>query len=181
MGKTLAASGKARAASGRPHEAPSPIQCLWRSYELPFRDALHVADGWSYDAVIDPAAPSGWRVRDPFDLASVLAAEPDRTSEVDGLRALPLADGGVLWGGEGSHGSEGFCARLTGELSLAWALCFRDSNPFTEIHLEHGTGDQATGRAAGRTVGRTAGRAVFRSTSGVSISVDIADPTCGAA
>ncbi|MGY0061342.1 hypothetical protein ACWY4P_33200 [Streptomyces sp. LZ34] len=133
------------------------IERLWEDFRLPIRDALYLADGNSYDVTLSPGTPNGFRVLEPFDLRQTLKSEQDWTSEVDGLKSIGLTQGGFLWGGEGSHGSEGFLARLTPERSLIWAIFFSESNPFQEIQLSSKT-------------------ASFISTSGIEITVDIDDP-----
>ncbi|MDQ1009505.1 hypothetical protein QFZ82_003990 [Streptomyces sp. V4I23] len=133
------------------------IERLWEDFELPIKDALHYADGHSYDVAPDPAAPSGFMVLAPFDLDEMLECDPSWVSSVDGLAAVDLGEKGLLWGGEGSYGSEGFIARLTVERALIWAMFFMESNPFDRIQL---SGNVAT----------------FSSTSGFEIAVDIDDP-----
>ncbi|MFI8824378.1 hypothetical protein [Streptomyces sp. NPDC053431] len=133
------------------------IERLWEDYELPIKDALHHADGQSYAVGLDPAAPGGFTILAPFDLGELLKSDPSWVSEVDGLTAVDLGERGLLWGGEGSYGSEGFIARLTPDRALVWAMFFTESNPFDRIRL---SGNVAT----------------FSSTSGVEIAVDIDDP-----
>ncbi|WP_330238939.1 hypothetical protein [Streptomyces sp. NBC_00525] len=134
------------------------IERLWADdYRLPAEDALHFADGRSYEVALTPESPTGVTVLAPFDLDARLAEDPSWVSSVDGLASLYLGSGGMLWGGEGSHGSEGFIARLTADRRLVWALFFADSNPFTRIRLSGNV-------------------AVFRSTSEFDIAVDIDDP-----
>lgn len=133
------------------------IERLWEDFELPIRDSLHFADGHSYDVALDSAAPSGLRVLAPFDLDETLESDPSWVSEVDGLVAVDLGRKGLLWGGEGSYGSEGFIARLTVDRALIWAIFFMESNPFDRIQLSDNV-------------------ATFSSTSGVEIAVDIDDP-----
>lgn len=133
------------------------IERLWEDFELPIKDALHYADGRSYDVALDSAAPSGFTVLSPFDLDEMLEGDPSWVSSVDGLAAVDLGEKGLLWGGEGSYGSEGFIARLTADRALIWAMFFTESNPFDRIQL---SGNVAT----------------FSSTSGFEIAVDIDDP-----
>ncbi|MEU9010963.1 hypothetical protein AB0D12_14510 [Streptomyces sp. NPDC048479] len=133
------------------------IERLWEDFELPIRDALHFADGHSYDVALDPDAPSGFTVLAPFDLDEMLESDPSWKSSVDGLAAVDLGRKGLLWGGEGSYGSEGFIARLTVDRALIWAIFFVESNPFDRIQLSNNV-------------------ATFSSTSGVEITVDIDDP-----
>ncbi|MFJ7628486.1 hypothetical protein ACIQZN_18535 [Streptomyces sp. NPDC097595] len=133
------------------------IERLWEEWTLPTRDALHYADGRSYDITLAPAAPTGFTVLAPFDLDAALKDDPSWVSVVDGLTAVDLGERGLLWGGEGSYGSEGFLARLTTDRALSWALFFTESNPFDRIRL---SGNIAT----------------FRSTREIGIAVDIDDP-----
>jgi hypothetical protein len=137
------------------------IERLWTNYELPTLDALYFADGRSYEVDLDSDAPSGLKVVEPFDLEEFLEEDPDWVTRVDGQRSVSLADGGFLWGGDGAHGSNGFCARLNADRTLVWAMFFQVSNPFTEVRV---SGDIA----------------VFHSTSGVTITVDINDPLSSA-
>ncbi|MFE9481791.1 hypothetical protein ACFYNM_24675 [Streptomyces spororaveus] len=133
------------------------IERLWEDFRLPIRDALHFADGTSCDVDLDSDAPGGLRVLAPFDLDEILESDPSWVSSVDGLVAVDLGSKGLLWGGEGSHGSEGFIARLTVDRALSWAIFFTESNPFDRIQL---SGNVAT----------------FSSTSGFEITVDVDDP-----
>ena len=133
------------------------IERLWEDFQLPIRDALHFADGHSCDVALDSDAPSGLRVLAPFDLDEMLESDPSWVSSVDGLAAVDLGSKGLLWGGEGSYGSEGFIARLTVDRALIWAIFFMESNPFDRIQLSENV-------------------ATFSSTSGFEITVDIDDP-----
>ncbi|WP_406731634.1 hypothetical protein [Streptomyces sp. NBC_01794] len=133
------------------------IARLWEDFELPIRDALHFADGYSYDVALGPDAPRDFTVLAPFDLDEMLESDPSWTSSVDGLAAVDLGRKGLLWGGEGSYGSEGFIARLAVDRALIWAIFFMESNPFDRIQLSNNV-------------------ATFSSTSGVEITVDIDDP-----
>ncbi|MFE1874440.1 hypothetical protein ACFW9N_26740 [Streptomyces sp. NPDC059496] len=133
------------------------IERLWKDFELPVKDALHHADGHSYDVALDPTAPRGFTVLGPFDLDEVLEGDPSWVSSVDGLAAVDLGEEGLLWCGEGSYGSEGFIARLTVDRALHWAMFFIESNPFDRIRL---SGSVAT----------------FSSTSGFELALDIDDP-----
>ncbi|GGW40896.1 hypothetical protein [Streptomyces xantholiticus] len=133
------------------------IERLWEDFDLPVRDSLHFADGHSCDVALDSDAPSGLRVLAPFDLDETLESDPSLVSSVDGLAAVDLGRKGLLWGGEGSYGSEGFIARLTVDRALMWAIFFMESNPFDRIRLSNNV-------------------ATFSSTSGTEITVDIDDP-----
>ncbi|MEU1230919.1 hypothetical protein [Streptomyces sp. NPDC005828] len=133
------------------------IERLWGGFELPVKDALHHADGHSHEVVLDPGAPSGFTVLAPFDLEELPAGDPSWVSSVDGLVTADLGGKGLLWGGEGSYGSEGFIARLTADRALMWAMFFTESNPFDRIRLSGST-------------------ATFTSTSGYEIAVHVDDP-----
>lgn len=133
------------------------IERLWADFELPIKDALHYAAGRSYDLALDAAAPGGFTVLAPFDLGEMRESDPSWVSSVDGLAAMDMGEKGLLWGGEGSYGSEGFIARLTADRALMWAMFFTESNPFDRIRLSRNI-------------------AAFRSTSGFEIAVDIDDP-----
>lgn len=136
----------------------SEIEDMWRSdYRLPAGDGLYLADGTSYRTILDPAAPRGFRILEPLALGESKTDEPENVSYVDGLVERELDDGTLLWGGEGSYGSQGFAARLKADKSLTWALFFEESNPFSEIRL--------SGRDA-----------IFLSTSGVIVRVNIDAP-----
>ncbi|MEV6398065.1 hypothetical protein AB0M39_25380 [Streptomyces sp. NPDC051907] len=133
------------------------IERLWEDYDLPSRDSLHFADGRSFDVELDSDAPGGFRVLDAFDLDEMLKDDPSWTSSVDGRAVVDLGEKGLLWGGEGSYGSDGFAARLTADRALIWAIFFTESNPLNRIEL---SGNVAT----------------FYSTADITITVDIDDP-----
>ncbi|GAA2637005.1 hypothetical protein [Streptomyces axinellae] len=142
------------------------LDSLWARYRLPLRDALHVNGGGSrtvsyevsYGRPFGAGKAGPLRIGAPFDLeASLKDAPDDDTSEVDGQKSLELPEGGCLWAGEGSHGSEGFFARLAPDRALVWTVFFTGSNPFTGIQLR--------GRAA-----------TFTTAAGVVLTVDIDDP-----
>lgn len=95
----------------------SQIQRLWADFRLPIRDALHFAEGDSYDVVLASDAPGGWKVLAPFDMSEILAREPDWTSSVDGLISVELGQGG----------SSGVAMGRTAQRDLlpAWPLIVR--------------------------------------------------------
>ncbi|MEU5400602.1 hypothetical protein ABZ348_15085 [Streptomyces sp. NPDC005963] len=78
-------------------------QRLWKDFELPLKDALHYADGHSYEVALDPARPGGFMVLSPLDLKKMMEGDPSWVSSVDGLTAVDRGEGGLLWGGEGSY------------------------------------------------------------------------------
>ncbi|MGH3312408.1 MAG: hypothetical protein ACRDP3_17780 [Streptomyces sp.] len=134
----------------------SKIKDLWDEHKVPVDDALHFADGRSFDACVTPESPGGISILEPFDLDDRLSIAPNWVSVVDGLEE-ELEDGGFLWHGDGDNGSEGFFARVNPDRSLVWVVFFTDSNPFTKAEV----------------VGRYA---TLSSTSGVVITIDIDDP-----
>jgi hypothetical protein len=81
-----------------------------------------------------------------------LAAVTDRSET-----ALP---DGLLCAGEGSHGSEGFFARLDAARGLVWVCYLSESNPFAEVAVEGGS-------------------ATVTSTSGLGVTVDLDAPVSG--
>ncbi|MGW1180850.1 hypothetical protein ACWD7Y_25485 [Streptomyces drozdowiczii] len=134
------------------------IERLWEEdYQLPIEDALHFADGRSYEVALISGAPARLAVLEPFDLDAMLAENPAWVSSVDGRAVADLGDRGLLWGGEGSYGSEGFIVRLTTDRKLIWAIFFAESNPFTRI----------------RVLGNVA---IFYSSAEFELAVDIDDP-----
>ncbi|GAA3891724.1 hypothetical protein [Streptomyces sedi] len=137
----------------------SALVRLWSRELLPIVDALHLADGPSYEAALDPGAPGGLRLGPAFDLAGWLAA--DSTSEwltaIDPHHPLRLPDGRALHGGEGAHGSEGFAACLDAAGRPEWVLYLAESNPFTEITCRGGL-------------------ATFRSTAGHTVTLPVTSP-----
>ncbi|MFD8496389.1 hypothetical protein [Amycolatopsis sp. NPDC059657] len=133
--------------------ADSPIVALWCQGKLPIEDAIHYAGGVSRELDVHPQAPGGFELGDEFDLAEMLAEDPDWVSDVDITNETAI-HGGFLVRGEGSHGSEGFFGRLDAGRELVWIVFLAESNPFVETTVN---GDLAT----------------FTSSSGVSITVHI--------
>ncbi|UJW33494.1 hypothetical protein L3Q67_06900 [Saccharothrix sp. AJ9571] len=131
---------------------------LWGKEQVPIEDALFLADGTAYDLVLDRDAAGGLVVGDRFELAELLAEDPDWLASIHPLRevALPGEDG-WLTSGEGSQGADGFFARLDVARTPRWVAFLTEGNPFTEIAVD----------------GR---KAEFTSTSGVVVTVDIDHP-----
>jgi hypothetical protein len=101
--------------------AVSRIQELWRDGRLPIEDGVYFADGRSYAVEI---VDSGLQVVTKVDPAW----DPDWLTSIDITRESP-APGGFVCAGEGSHGSEGFFARLDGDRRLVWVCYLSESNP----------------------------------------------------
>ncbi|MBN6036409.1 hypothetical protein [Amycolatopsis sp. 195334CR] len=134
---------------------------LWRNEQVPIEDALFLADGSAYDLRLDRDAPGGLAVGDRFDLAELLAEDPDWVASIHPLREVGLPAGdGWLTSGEGSQGADGFFARLDAARTPRWVAFLAEGNPFTEITVD--------GRMA-----------TFTSTSGVVVTVDADHPERG--
>ncbi|WP_146228094.1 hypothetical protein [Micromonospora sp. S4605] len=136
----------------------STITRLWLADNLPIRGGLYRADGSTRAVRLDTSMPGGLALLQPFDLEAWLLANPEWQTCIITTIELPLPDGsGYLCCGEGSYGSEGFFARLDQNKTLVWVVYLEDSNPFVDaaIHGPHST---------------------IRSSSGLSISVDLTSP-----
>ncbi|WP_328779974.1 hypothetical protein OHQ89_14440 [Streptomyces canus] len=133
------------------------IERLWQEYELPAVDGLYFADGRAYEVSVSPTEPV-LRIDETLDVDQLLSEEPDLVARVDGLSIHELADGDVLWAGEGSYGSDGFFGRVHSDRGLVWAVFLEEADPFRTIEV------------SGR-------KATFTSTSGLTITVDIDDPS----
>jgi hypothetical protein len=129
------------------------IQELWRDGRLPIEDGVFFADGRSY--AVDVAG-SALQVVEEVNLTEILAEDPDWLTSIDITRETP-APGGFVCAGEGSHGSEGFFARLDGDKNLIWVCYLSESNPFDKLTI-------------------TDRRLTAVSTSGVAITVDLDAP-----
>jgi hypothetical protein len=131
----------------------SVISDLWRDGRLPIEDGVFFADGRSY--AVDVVG-SALQVVEPVDLAEILAEDPDWLTSID-ITSETAAPGGFVCAGEGSHGSEGFFARLTADKELVWVCYLSESNPFTKLTvIDHSL--------------------TAVSTSGVTITVDLDTP-----
>ena len=106
----------------------------------------------------DPYVLGCLGVRESFDAPMLIAEDPKWLTKLIPLDEVPLKSGDLLWGGEGSWGSEGFFARVRPDDSLVWAVFFMDSNPFEE-------GIEVRGKYA-----------KFHSSAEISFTVDIDDP-----
>src|SRR5882724_6188313 len=97
----------------------SEIEELWRSGRLPIEDGVFFANGRSFAVEV---VESRLEVVDEVDLAQLLAEDPDWVTSIDVTREV-AAPGGFVCAGEGSHGSEGFFARLDEARNLIW-VCY---------------------------------------------------------
>jgi len=71
-------------------------------------------------------------VVETLDLAEVLAEDTEQLTSIDITREIP-APTGFICAGEGSHGSEGFFARLDEHRRLVWVCYLSESNPFDRL------------------------------------------------
>ncbi|MFF3561836.1 hypothetical protein ACFYXS_17495 [Streptomyces sp. NPDC002574] len=106
---------------------------LWLAGEVPAHDGLYRADGTALGVHIDGPRLSAFRVGEPFDLAALLAGDPELVTSADphprGTAELPDGTGYVCCG-DGAHGSQGFFARLDSDGNLLWVVALGRSNPF---------------------------------------------------
>ena len=131
---------------------------LWNAEQLPIQDALHVRDGRSYSITLDRSKSSGITLVGRCTLEDLLHDDPDFLADVMTTHKIVTSpQPGFLCCGEGSHGSDGFFARLDNNEKLVWVAFFVDSNPFHQIaqRQEH---------------------AMFTSTSGVTVTVHLDEP-----
>jgi hypothetical protein len=112
---------------------------LWVEGLAPGWDGLYRADGSARALRLAGGARlDRFDLGPPLDLEAMLAEDPDNVTDVDIRRGVdvPLPDGvGYVCGGEGSHGSEGFFARLDKDRNLVWIAMLTDSNPFVKVEV----------------------------------------------
>jgi hypothetical protein len=112
---------------------------LWAEGLAPGWDGLYRADGSARALRLAGGARlDGFDLGLPLDLEALLAQDPDNVTSVDIARGVDVAlpDGfGYVCGGEGSHGSEGFFARLDKDRNLMWIVMLTDSNPFEKAEV----------------------------------------------
>ena len=134
---------------------------LWHSGQLPIRDGLYTHSGVVYLLQRNDTTPAGIEILDTSDIDSILSADPDWLTSVDVTREMEIeAAAGRLLAGEGSHGSEGFFARVDKNNNPLWVIYLEESNPFVDISSSEN-------------------EATFHSSSGISITVDINHPESG--
>jgi hypothetical protein len=112
---------------------------LWAKGLAPAWDGLYRADGSARAVNMGGGAKlDGFGLGPPLDLDALLDEDPDNLTFIDIHRCayIPIPNGsGYVCGGEGSHGSEGFFARLDRDRNLVWIVALRDSNPFENAHV----------------------------------------------
>jgi hypothetical protein len=131
----------------------TPIVALWHEGRLPIEDGVFFADDRSYAVDVEDGRLV---VVEELDLAEVLAEDPDWLTTIDITGETELPDG-HLCVGEGSHGSEGFFARLDAARELVWVCYLSEANPFKDVTVANRT-------------------ATVTSTSGVTVTVDLDNP-----
>ncbi|MGW4810283.1 hypothetical protein ACWEPB_01400 [Kitasatospora cineracea] len=129
---------------------------LWATGRMPLRDGLFRADGRSREAAVEGAGLEHFRLGGPIDLDGAGEAgtgdgpgepdEPDGPDEPDEPGEPVPADihveaelpggAGRVVGGGGSHGSEGFLARLGADGSVVWLMHLGRSNEFVRIAVD---------------------------------------------
>ncbi|MFF7454719.1 hypothetical protein [Kitasatospora sp. NPDC008115] len=104
-------------------EAASAIVSLWAAGEMPVECGLFRADGTGREADCDDAELTDFALGEPIDLGALLAKDPEWTACAYVFAEAALPDGsGRLVSGGGSHGSDGFFARLDFDGSLVWLV-----------------------------------------------------------
>ncbi|MFC8723333.1 hypothetical protein [Kitasatospora sp. NPDC057198] len=95
---------------------------LWAARRMPLRCGLFRADGTGREADCDGAELTRFALGEPFGPAAADRALADHTSaDVFAVAALPDGSGRLVGGG-GSHGSDGFFARLGPRGELRWLV-----------------------------------------------------------
>ncbi|WP_327674214.1 hypothetical protein [Kitasatospora sp. NBC_00458] len=96
---------------------------LWQSGEVPVHSGLFRADGSGRDADSDDSYLTYFTLGEPFDADALLDDDPEWTTSADVYAEAELPDGaGHLLSGGGSHGSDGFFARLDADRNLVWVV-----------------------------------------------------------
>ncbi|WP_157545287.1 hypothetical protein [Hamadaea tsunoensis] len=139
----------------------SRIVQLWGRELAPGWSGLYRADGFARAVV----AVGGARLERldfgaPLDLDALMGGDPENLYDIDVMRGTVagIPDGsGSVCGGEGSHGSFGFFARLGRAGELLWIMVLTDGNPFEAAEVR---GSLAT----------------FTNNLGNSVTVDLTEP-----
>jgi hypothetical protein len=140
---------------------PKSIVDLWLAETLPIRSALYRADGTSIAVRFQPSVPGGLSLLEPFSLEAAMRVDPDYVTQIDTTVQQELSgDAGYLVCGYGSYGSEGFFGRLDSDKRLIWVVYLENCNPFISVSVESTF-------------------ATFKSSSGVTITVDLETPEFG--
>lgn len=119
--------------------APNPVARLWRSREVPDRQAVYFPDGSALGLTVDPAADGGLRVGPPVDVQALLAEDPQFTTSADAVLArAETGSGRLVQAGECDFGSEGYFALLEPDGALVWVVLLENDNPFVAIEIGPG-------------------------------------------
>ncbi|MFJ8434773.1 hypothetical protein ACIQ9P_26080 [Kitasatospora sp. NPDC094019] len=90
---------------------------------MPAHRGLFRADGTGLEADCDDAELTGFALGGPLDLDALMADDPEWVTSADVFAEAALPDGsGRLVSGGGSHGSDGFFARIDTEGRLVWVV-----------------------------------------------------------
>ncbi|MET8703306.1 hypothetical protein ABZW10_31265 [Kitasatospora sp. NPDC004723] len=96
---------------------------LWQDGRMPVDCGLFCADGTGREADCDGAELTWFRLGDPIDMEALRTARPGWSASADVFAEVVLPDGsGRLLSGGGSHGSDGFFARLDARGDLLWLV-----------------------------------------------------------
>ncbi|MEK2491036.1 hypothetical protein WN990_15890 [Kitasatospora purpeofusca] len=99
------------------------IVALWAAGEMPIECGLFRADGTGREADCDDADLTGFALGEPLDLDALMAEDPEWTACAYVFAEVSLPDGsGRLVSGGGSHGSDGFFARIDFDGNLVWLV-----------------------------------------------------------
>ncbi|MFD7450960.1 hypothetical protein [Kitasatospora sp. NPDC059827] len=130
---------------------------LWRSGEVPVECGLFRADGTSREADCESPTLANYVLGEPLDLDALLADDPDWTTSPAVWAEVELPGrAGYLCSGGGSHGSDGFFARLDADQNLVWVVHLL-SNEFVRIDVDWP-------------------RATFTNNWGNTLTIDLTDP-----
>ncbi|HET9138762.1 hypothetical protein [Actinophytocola sp.] len=134
---------------------------LWEDGATPAWDGIYWANGSARSVeLVGEARLERLALGPPLDLEAMLSNDPDNLTHVDVVHGadVPIPDGsGYVCGGEGSHGSAGFFARLDRDRNLMWIVSLSCSNPFeaADVRDSHAT---------------------FTNNLGYSLTIDLDDP-----
>lgn len=114
------------------------IDEMLRRRVAPAIDGLYRVGAPPRSVEYDNAALSWFEVGPPldFDPGELEELDSDDEFELDGVPRAATPDGGAVWGGEGSHGSEGFFAREDAAGNVVWAVVMAESNPFVTVSVD---------------------------------------------
>ena len=112
------------------------ITDLWNQQQLPIRTGIYFANGDSRQIEIRKTlrGDSFIKAGGEFDIRSWLRRHPDELTNIDIVYEAELTEGGWLFCGEGSYGSEGFFGLLGPDRNLNWVAYMENSNPIVQVN-----------------------------------------------